>query len=246
MSKLKIISWNVNGIRTRIKNKDINPIFEKEPDVILLQETKVQYEQMDKKFLENSSYNFYFLKSESARSGGLASFTKDEPKIIKRFFKKANDAFHRTCVLDYGEFILVNVYSPSGNGKKANFNQKLDYFNSLLYFAEKNKDKNVILAGDFDIAHKEIDIFYKDTKVTFTEEERTVLDKLESLGYVDALRLFNDDESFTYFKNKEENDGARLDYFFVSKSLKDKVKSSTVLVDVEGSKHLPIEIDLKL
>ena len=246
MKQLKIISWNVNGLRTRIKNKNVDPIFEKDPDIILFQETKVQYGQMDKKFLEkNDSYDFYFLKSESARTGGLASFTKVQPKIIKRFFKKSKDAFHRACVLDFGDFILVNLYAPMGTGKKDNFNQKLEYYNHLLSFAERNKDKNVIVAGDFNIAHKDIDISLKDTKVTFTDEERSILDKLESFGYVDTLRLFSDDESFSYWKNKEENDGARLDYFFVSDSLKDKVKSSSILEDVDGSKHLPIELELE-
>ena len=106
--------------------------------------------------------------------------------------------------------------------------------------------KNLIIAGDFNIAHNDIDISNKDTKVSFTDEERSVLDKLESFGFVDALRLFNEEESFSYWKNKEENDGARLDYFFVSESLKDKVKSSSILVDVEGSKHLPIELEIEI
>lgn len=246
MSNLKIISWNVNGIRTRIKNKDINPVLEKEPDIILFQETKASYEQMDKKFLNKNPYDYYFLKGESARTGGLASFTNIVPKIIKRFFIKSQDAFHRACVLDFEDFTLIHIYAPAGTGKKANFNQKLDYFNSLLKYVERNKDKNVIIAGDFNIAHNDIDISNKDTKVSFTDEERSVLDKLESFGFVDALRLFNEEESFSYWKNKEENDGARLDYFFVSESLKDKVKSSSILVDVEGSKHLPIELEIEI
>ncbi len=246
MSNLKIISWNVNGIRTRIRSKDIVPILEKEPDIILFQETKASYEQMDKKFLNSNSFNYYFLKGESARTGGLASFTKDVPRVIKRFFNKSKDALHRACVLDYNDFILVHVYAPIGTGKKANFNEKIEYYNSLLSFVEKNKDQNIIIAGDFNIAHKDLDISNKDTKVTFTQEERSILDKLESFGFVDALRLFNEEESFSYWKNKEENDGARLDYFFVSESLKDKVKSSSVLVDVEGSKHLPIELEIEI
>lgn len=245
MSKLKIISWNVNGIRTRIKNKETNPVFEKDADIILFQETKAQYEQMDKKFLIDSSYNYYFLKGESARSGGLATFTKDMPKVVKRFFNKSNDASHRASVLEYEDFTLIHLYAPAGSGKKDNFNQKLEYFNSLLTYAEKNMNENLIIAGDFNIAHNEIDIADKDTKVTFTEEERSFLDKLESLGFSDALRLFNSGESFTYWKKGDENEGARLDYFFVSKPLKDSVKSYNVLDDVKGSKHIPIELDLE-
>ena len=248
MENLRIISWNVNGIRTRIKNKEINPVLDKNPDIILFQETKAQYEKMDKKFLDESNYEYYFLKSETARTGGLATFTKEMPRIVKRFFKKSHDALGRASVLEYENFTLVHVYGPNGSGKKANLLEKIEYFDSLLYFAEKNKDKNLIIAGDFNIAHNENDIFDKDTKVTFTVEEREVLSKLESFGFVDAFRLFDDSDSYTQWKNneaKENGEGSRLDYFFVSQSLKDNVKSSTILSDVQGSKHVPIELNIE-
>ena len=222
MSELKIISWNINGIRTRIKNKDLNPILEKDPNIILFQETKATYENMDKKFLNESNYNYYFLKGESARTGGLATFTKETPRIVKRFFKKSSDALGRSSVLDYGDLTLINLYAPSGTGNKSKLKEKLEFYDALLYFAEKNADKNIIIAGDFNIAHKEEDISDLDTKVTFTAEEREVLDKLESYGIVDGFRLFNEEKAFTNWKNqdaRENNEGSRLDYFFVSKSL---------------------------
>ena len=250
MSELKIISWNVNGIRTRIKNKDISPVLEKEADIVLFQETKTDYEKMDKKFLDKCGYEYYFLKGESARTGGLATFTKEKPNIVKRFFKKSNDALGRASVLDYDKFTLIHVYAPVGTGTKAKLQEKLDYYNSLLYLAQKNKDQDLIIAGDFNIAHKEEDISDLDTKVTFTEEEREVLDKLESFGFVDAFRLSNkEDKQFTSWKNqeaRESNEGARLDYFFVSKSLADKVKSSEILTDIDSSKHAPIELILDI
>lgn len=249
MSELKIISWNINGIRTRIKNKDINPVLEKDPDIVLFQETKTSYEQMDKKFLENCGYEYYFLKGESARTGGLATFTKEKPCIVRRFFIKSNDALKRASILSFEDLSLIHLYAPAGTGSKAKLNEKLEFFNNLLSFAEIGKDKNLIIAGDFNIAHKEDDISDLDTKVTFTDEEREILDKLESLGFTDAFRLFNDKKQFTSWKNQEardENQGARLDYFFVSKSLKDKVKSCTILDEIESSKHAPIEIVLDL
>ena len=250
MSELKIISWNVNGIRTRIKNKDVNPILEKDADIILFQETKTEYEKMDKKFLDKCGYEYYFLKGESARTGGMATFTKEKPNIVKRFFKDSSDALGRTSVLDYGKFTLIHVYAPVGTGNKAKLNEKLEYFNSLLYFAQKNSDKDLIIAGDFNIAHKEEDISDLDTKVTFTAEEREILDKLESFGFVDAFRLFNKNEKqFTSWKNqnaRDNDDGSRLDYFFVSKSLEDKVKSCTILNEITSSKHAPIELTLDL
>ena len=250
MSELKIISWNANGIRTRIKNKEVNPILEKEPDIVLFQETKTSYEKMDKKFLEKCGYENYFLKGESARTGGLTSFTKEKPNIVRRFFNKSSDALGRASILNFEDFSLVHLYAPAGTGTKAKLNEKLEYLNNLLAFAERGKDQNIIIAGDFNIAHNESDISDLDTKVTFTEEEREVLDKLESLGFTDAFRLFNkEDKQFTSWKNQEardNNEGARLDYFFVSESLKDKVKSCEILDEITGSKHAPIELIMDL
>ena len=234
MSELKIISWNVNGIRTRIKNKDVNPVLEKEADIILFQETKTDYEKMDKKFLDKCGYEYYFLKGESARTGGLATFTKEKPSIVRRFFRESADALGRASILNYDNFSLIHVYAPVGTGAKAKLNEKLDYLNNLLSFAELSKDN----------------ISDLDTKVTFTDEEREVLDKLESLGFVDAFRLSNNEEKqFTSWKNqeaRENNEGARLDYFFVSKSLADKVKSCTILDEIDSSKHAPIELILDI
>ena len=250
MSELKIISWNVNGIRTRIKNKDVNPVLEDDADIILFQETKTDYEKMDKKFLEDCGYEYYFLKGESARTGGLATFTKEKPNVVKRFFKQSADGLGRASVLDFDNFTLIHLYAPAGTGTKAKLNEKLEYLNSLLKFAQKNADKDLIIAGDFNIAHKEEDISDLDTKVTFTDEEREVLDKLVSFGFVDAFRLFEKEEKqFTSWKNqeaRENNEGARLDYFFVSKSLSDKVKSCGILNEITSSKHAPIEIVLDL
>ena len=250
MSELKIISWNANGIRTRIKNKDINPILEKDADVLLFQETKTSYEKMDKKFLEKNEFETYFLKGESPRTGGLATFSKQKPNIVKRFFNESSDALGRASVLDYDNFTLIHLYAPAGTGTKAKLQEKLDYFKNLLKYAQKNNDNDLIIAGDFNIAHKEEDISDLNTKVTFTIEEREILDELESFGFADAFRLLNKDkDQFTSWKNqeaREANEGARLDYFFVSKSLADKVKSCTILDEIDSSKHAPIELILDL
>ena len=170
------------------------PVLEKDADILLFQETKTDYEKMDKKFLDKCGYEFYFLKGESARTGGLATFTKEKPRIVKRFFKESSDALGRASVLDYGNLTLIHVYAPAGTGNKSKLNEKLDFFNSLLYFAQKNSDKDLIIAGDFNIAHKEEDISDLNTKVTFTDEEREALDKLESYGFVDSFRLFEKEE----------------------------------------------------
>lgn len=250
MSELKIISWNVNGIRTRIKNKDVDPVLEKDADILLFQETKTEYEKMDKKFLEKCGYEYYFLKGESARTGGLATFTKEKPNIVKRFFRSSNDAIGRASILDYDNFTLIHLYAPVGTGTKAKLNEKLEYLKNLLDFAQRNSDKNLIIAGDFNVAHKEEDISDLNTKVTFTVEEREILDKLVSFGFADAFRLtVSEEKQFTSWKNqdaRDNNEGARLDYFFVSKSLQDKIKSCNILNEITSSKHAPIELILDL
>ena len=114
-----MISLNVNGIRTRIKNKDVNPVLEKEADIILFQETKTDYEKMDKKFLDKCGYEYYFLKGESARTGGLATFTKEKPSIVRRFFRESADALGRASILNYDNFAVIHVYAPVGTGAKA-------------------------------------------------------------------------------------------------------------------------------
>ena len=160
------------------------------------------------------------------------------------------DALGRASILNYENFSLIHVYAPVGTGTKAKLNEKIDYLNNLLSFAGLAKDKDVIIAGDFNIAHKEEDISDLDTKVTFTDEEREILNKLESFGFVDAFRSSNKEEKqFTSWKNqeaRENNEGARLDYFFVSKSLADKVKSCTILDEIDSSKHAPIELILDI
>ena len=248
MNQTKIISWNANGLRTRKKNKDIDPILKENPDIILFQETKASFEKMDKKFLDESGYNYYFLKGESERTGGLATFCKKMPRVVKRFFNEADDALGRASVLEFEDFTLIHIYAPTGTGKKANMLEKLDYYNNLIDFISQNKDENMIIAGDFNIAHEEKDIFDKDTKVSFTEEEREVIDKIIDLGFSDAYRLFNDDVKYSSWKNndaKEANEGSRVDYFFVSKSLKDNVKSSDILDNIKSSKHAPIILNLE-
>ena len=248
MNQTKIISWNANGLRTRIKNKAIDPILKENPDIILFQETKASFEKMDKKFLDESGYNYYFLKGESERTGGLATFCKKMPRVVKRFFNEADDALGRASVLEFEDFTLIHIYAPTGTGKKANMLEKLDYYNNLIDFISQNKDENMIIAGDFNIAHEEKDIFDKDTKVSFTEEEREVIDKIIDLGFSDAYRLFNDDVKYSSWKNndaKEANEGSRVDYFFVSKSLKDNVKSSDILDNIKSSKHAPIILNLE-
>jgi len=254
MSKIRLISWNINGIRTRAKNKELDSIFDANPDIILFQETKAKYNQLDSNLKNIEGYSSYFSPGESARSGGLATFSKIKPILAKKFFD-IPDSLLKTKVLNFNfdNFKLIHIYAPSGTGSKANKDVKLEFFEKLLNFAKKHKDDNVIIVGDFNIAHTEKDISNPEkatNTITFLDEEREVIDKLEKLGFIDSFRLINPEviafSSWKSQKAKESGEGSRLDYFFVSKSLKEAVKDSKILSNIEGSKHSPIELILEI
>ena len=254
MSKMKIISWNINGIRTRAKNKELDSIFDANPEIILFQETKAKYEQLDSNLKNIEGYSAYFSPGESNRSGGIAIFSKIKPILAKKFFD-IPDSSLKTKVLNinFDNFKLIHIYGPSGTGSTANKEAKLEFYNQLLDFAQKHSDENIIIAGDFNIAHTEKDISNPEKAsktVSFLDEERKFIDKLEKLGFIDSFRLINpDDIVFSSWKSpkaKESGEGSRLDYFFVSKNLKNAVKDSKILSDIEGSKHYPIELILEI
>lgn len=254
MSKVKLISWNINGIRTRAKNKELDPIFDENPDIVLFQETKAKYDQLDSNLKTIEDYHSYFSPGESTRSGGIATFSKIKPNLVKKFFDLPDSSLKmRVLNFNFDDFTLIHIYAPTGTGSKANKEAKLAFYDQLLNWAEKNSEDNVVIAGDFNIAHTEKDISdpEKSAKtVTFLEEERAIIDKLEEFGYVDSFRTINPDETvFTSWKSqktKESGDGSRLDYFFVSKSLKGSVEDSKILSEIEGSKHAPIELVLDI
>jgi len=252
MSKIKLISWNINGIRTRSKNKEIDPIFDANPDIILFQETKAKYSQLDSNLKNIEGYNAYFSPGESTRSGGIAVFSKLKPRLVEKFFDFPDSSLKMKVLnFSFDNFRLIHIYAPTGNGSKANLEAKLEFYEKLLNFVKKHNDDNIIIGGDFNIAHTEKDISNpeKATKsITFLEEEREIIDKLEKLGFVDSFRKIKpEDTIFSSWKSqkaKESNEGSRLDYFFVSKSLKDSIENSKILSEIEGSKHSPIELVL--
>jgi len=254
MSKIKLISWNINGIRTRAKNKEIDPIFDENPDIILFQETKAKYDQLDSNLKNIEGYHSYFSPGESTRSGGIATFSKIKPSLVKKFFKIPDSTLKMKVLnFNFDNFTLIHIYAPTGTGSKANKDAKLEFFNKLLNFAEKHSDDNVIIAGDFNIAHSEKDISNPEDSsktVTFLEEEREIIDKLEKFGFVDSFRAINPDEvAFSAWKSqkaKESGEGSRLDYFFISKNLKESIEDSKILSEIEGSKHSPIELVLDI
>jgi exodeoxyribonuclease-3 len=258
MDELKILSWNVNGLRTRFKGGYLKQVFELNPDILCFQEVKSTEDQIPKKLKEIEGYYSYFCPSKILKGyAGVAIYSKNKPKTIAKSFSNSDyENEGRILKADYGDFILFNIYFPSGAGSKEKLERK---FNFYKYFLDEMKNlseagKNVLICGDFNIAHNEIDLVNPERAAKnpgFLKEERAFLDKLINSGYADTFRMFNGDpENYTwwpYGRNcREKNIGMRLDHFFVSGSLKEDVKYAYILSDIKGSDHCPIGVDMLL
>lgn len=256
---MKIISWNVNGIRAWQKKGKIEWFLKQSPDFFCVQETKAHPEQLDDKLINPKGYLSFFNWS-TARKGysGVAIYSKQKPnKIKKGLGNKKMDEEGRQITLFYDDFVLINCYFPNGGSSPEKFDFKIKYYNLFLKFLDKLKrdgHKNIIFCGDFNVAHHEIDLARpKENKnsVGFLPIEREWVDSLEKKDYVDTFRVLNPKKiqySWWDFKtrSRERNVGWRIDYFFISKILSKNLKSSKILDSIEGSDHAPIKLELNL
>lgn len=252
---MKIISWNVNGIRAADKKGFSKWLKKSQADIICLQEIKAQPEQLEPELIKVNGYYSFFNPAQRKGYSGTAVYTKIKPEKIdydsgfKRFDREG-----RIMKIRFPGFLLINLYLPHGGRKKENMPYKLEMYDYFLKYFKKIKNQKVVLVGDFNIAHEEIDLARpKDNKnnTMFTFQERRKIDKIIDLGFVDSFRKFNKEgENYTwwpYFYNaRHRNLGWRIDYLFVSKSLVLKVKKSFILPQVKGSDHCPIGIIMKM
>jgi exodeoxyribonuclease-3 len=249
MSKVKILSWNLNGIRTRFKNKQLEAIFEKDPDIMVFQETKANYEQLDDKLKTIPNYNSYFSKDLESRTGGVATYSKLKAKTVRKFFSKNESKFlGKILNIEYDEFRLINIQAPTG---AKDFQEKEEFYNSLTEYLKQIASEKVIIAGDFNIAIDEEAISEEELKkATKFEEEKEIINKILAIGYEDGYKIANGDKKeYSYFKSaqaKEKGSGSRIGLFLVSNSLKDAVKASTIDSNIEGAKHLAIELEIDI
>jgi exodeoxyribonuclease-3 len=250
---MKLISWNVNGIRANYKKGFIDFIKKEKPDIFCCQEIKAEVDQFPEEIFNIKGYRFFINPAQRKGYSGTMVMTKKEP-ILDSFslgFKKF-DQEGRVIRLDFDNFVFMNFYIPQGGRKKENLDYKLESYKKLFSYLEKIKNKNIILTGDFNIAHKEIDLARpKENKnnIMFTEEERSMLDKLLSLGFVDSFRHFNKNGGnyswWPYFANARERDlGWRIDYFFTSKNFVKDIKKAYILKKVQGSDHAPVVLEI--
>jgi len=244
---MKIVSWNINGLRAVYQKDFLGSLKKINPDIVGLQEIKAKEDQVPTDLFRVAGYQLILNPARRAGYSGTAIYTKHSPKQINNLLGFDRfDSEGRLIELEFDDFSLMNLYLPNGGRQKQDMVYKLKIYDKLFSYI-KNK-KRLILIGDFNIAHQEIDLARpKDNKnnTGFTPGEREKIDQLLTLGFIDTFRMFNkkgDNYSFwAYFaRARERNIGWRIDYCFVSQDLKEKVKEAFILPQIFGSDHCPV------
>jgi len=255
----KIISWNVNGIRAIEKKGFYQWLFKETPDILCLQETKAKKEQLSLTLLNPSSpdvsYKTYWSSAIKPGYSGVAIFSKEEPKDVKFINIKEIDDEGRVLIAEYNGFSVISAYFPNSQEGGARLPYKLFFCEEILKLCNKIKEKNsIILCGDYNIAHKPIDLSNPERNQEnpgFLPEEREWMDSFIEAGYKDTFRHFCSlGEMYTWwsyrFSAREKNIGWRLDYACVNDSFIDNVNSSTIMKDIMGSDHCPVKIEINV
>ena len=255
---MKLISWNVNGLRAVI-TKGFQDFFDKiDADIFCLQETKIQEEQIDDN-IKNifKDYYSYWNSAEKKGYSGTAIFSKQKPISVKYGIGiEEHDKEGRVITLEFEKFYMVNCYTPNSKRELERLDYRMIWEDEFRkYLLKLNENKPVIICGDLNVAHKEIDL--KNPKSNrrnagFTDEERDKMTKLLNAGFTDTFRYLYPDKAEMYswwsymFKAREKNAGWRIDYFIVSKAIEEKIKESYIYSEVLGSDHCPVGLDIEI
>ena len=254
---LKLISWNVNGIRAVEKKGFIDWVAKADPDILCVQETKANKDQLSDNLLNIAGYKSYWGEAEKKGYSGTAVFSKIKPiNIFYGFGKNFIDSEGRVVVSEFEKFFLLNIYFPNGQRSKERLDFKYSFYDSFLKYTKKlmAKNKVVIVCGDVNTAHTELDIARpkeNENRSGFLREERAWLDKFERSGLVDTFRYFEPDGGhYTWWDYKtrarERNIGWRIDYFYITKKHLPFLNSAFILDNIMGSDHCPIGIEINL
>ncbi|MBO0962029.1 exodeoxyribonuclease III [Neobacillus sp. MM2021_6] len=250
---MKLVSWNVNGLRACVKKGFLDYFQDVDADIFCVQETKLQEGQIS---LELDGYHQYWNYAIKKGYSGTAVFTKKEPLSVRYGVgTDESEEEGRILTLEFDQFFLVNVYTPNSQRDLARIGYRLEWENRILeHLQELDKLKPVIFCGDLNVAHQEIDLRNAKTNVGnsgFTDEERGKMTDLLSAGFVDSYRHFypNQEGAYTWWsymmKVRERNIGWRIDYFIVSEALRENLLSADIHCNVMGSDHCPIVLEVK-
>ena len=251
---MKLISWNVNGLRACMQKGFLDFFTEVDADIFCIQESKLQEGQID---LDLPGYHQYWNYAEKKGYSGTAIFTKKEPlSVAYGIGIEEHDHEGRVITLEYEDFYMVTCYTPNSQNELARLPYRMTWEEDFLAYLKKlDEKKPLILCGDLNVAHKEIDLKNPKTNrknAGFTDEEREKMTKLLANGFTDTFRHFYPDTEGIYswwsyrFKAREKNAGWRIDYFITSQTLDEKLEGAKIHTDVFGSDHCPVELTISL
>lgn len=249
---MKLISWNVNGIRACIQKGFIDIFNELDADIFCIQESKLSEGQLE---LDIPGYYQYWNYAKKKGYSGTAVFAKKEPvNVTYGFGIEEHDNEGRVITLEYEEFYLVTVYTPNSQTELKRLDYRMQWEDDFKTYLKKlEENKPVIVCGDLNVAHEEIDLKNPKTNrmnAGFTDKERNKMTALLNSGFIDTFRYFYPDRTGIYswwsyrFSARQKNAGWRIDYFLVSESLKDKLVSADIHTEIYGSDHCPVELDI--
>ena len=250
---MKLISWNVNGIRACVQKGFLDFFKEVDADIFCIQESKMQEGQLE---LELEGYHQYWNYAEKKGYSGTAIFTKQEPISVQYGIGiEEHDHEGRVITLEFEDFYMVTVYTPNSQDELKRLDYRMQWETDFLAYLKKLEEKKgVIFCGDLNVAHQEIDLKNPKTNrknAGFTDEERGKFGEMLAAGFIDTFRYFYPDVEGAYswwsyrFNSRAKNAGWRIDYFCVSECLKDRLEDAKILSDVMGSDHCPVQLDLK-
>ena len=251
---MKLISWNVNGLRACVQKGFLDFFHEVDADIFCVQETKLQEGQIQ---LDLEGYEQYWNYAEKKGYSGTAVFTKKTPLSVRYGIGiEEHDHEGRVITLEYENFFFVTVYTPNSQSELARLDYRMKWEDDFLaYIKSLEETKTVIYAGDLNVAHQEIDLKNPKTNrknAGFTDEEREKFSTVLANGMIDTFRYFYPEQTGIYswwsyrFKAREKNAGWRIDYFVTSESLREVLQDAKIHTEVFGSDHCPVELDINI
>ncbi len=252
-SSRRFISWNVNGLRAALKKGFLDTLHELDADIFALQEIKAMPDQLPDEVKHIPGYHAYFYPARKKGYSGTAVFSRTEPRdVVYGLGKEEFDSEGRVLTLEFADFYFINIYFPNAQHGLKRIDFKQDFNNEVLRYMDRlAKKKSVVLCGDLNVAHKEIDLANPKANVKnpgFSPRERAWMDEVVQAGYVDTFRLFNQEpEQYSWwsyrFNARVKNIGWRIDYFVVDPGSRDRVQGAAIHDDILGSDHCPVSIE---